>query len=163
MMYDCLKFCAGKALEYKDLVLQQGSIPKLIFVGSAITVLSMAAYSLFRGDSKDEPKPNADSEKAPKPCEEERSKQERQGKKKPKLKVQEKRFYTEEEEYSESASTSNLREGKSTRRSKGKGQRFMSDTDEREVKGSRAVISEQKVEEESDELYFALLSRLNSK
>ena len=75
----------------------------------------------------------------------------------------EKKFFTEKDEYSDEASTSNQQEGRRTARSsRVEPHRFMSESEIGDAKSKVSLDTETKVNEEADDLYFAMLNKLKA-
>ena len=136
-------------------------ITKIVIVGSAVALFSFVAISFLRGNDE------SGNEKDKKNGKEREDKLKEAGSKRSKKKfMPEKKAFTEEEPYSDEVSTSNAERARTNtpREGKKKPTRFMSETEEEENDSkvrSSAGPTEEKVQEEADDLYFHMLNKLH--
>ncbi len=153
-----LVVAADKVKKLKDILMAQG-FSKLFFVGSAVALVAVAAYSFMKGDdqSKDEEIDNSTRKAGGSSL---------QGKgrgsvaSKKKRFLPERKFFTEEDQYSDDASTSNPNE-RGGMGNKLKASRFMSESEGQDARSVQSKDIDVKVKEEADDLYFAMLNKLN--
>ncbi len=160
MIRSKLQVCVGQALakvaSVQEFVLSQGAT-KLVFVGGAIAIISFAAYSFLKGDAPDEAK---DKKQAKEKLARDKAafsfaKKRRQ--------FAEKKFFTEKDDFSDEASTSNQHEGRRrARSSRLEPHRFMSESEIGDAKSRAVLDTETKINEEADDLYFAMLNKLKA-
>jgi hypothetical protein len=151
---ECLTRATERVLQAKEFIVGQG-VSRVVFVGSAIALLAYAAISFFKagddqeGNSRQKLEGNRDKSR------------ENLGKKAKKKFIPERKFFTEEDFFSEDISTSNPHDRQSsTAGSKRKACRFMSESDVPESRSIESRDIDNRVKEEADDLYFALLSKL---
>ena len=131
---------------------------KLIIIGSGIALLVYAAYSFCKsGDGSadiDERKNKGDKNK-------DRARETSQRKSKKKF-IPERKFFTEEDFFSEDISTSNPHERYSYTNGgmRKSSYRFMSESDCHDLRSVQSKDIDNKVKEEADDLYFALMDKL---
>lgn len=151
---ECLTRATERVLQAKEFIVGQG-VSRVVFVGSAIALLAYAAISFFKaGDDQDaNSRPKQEGHR-------DRSRDQLNKKAKKKF-IPERKFFTEEDFFSEDVSTSNPhdRQG-STTGSKRKARRFMSESEGPEHRSAESRDIDNRVKEEADDLYFAMLSKL---
>jgi hypothetical protein len=153
---ECLARATERALQAKDFIVSQG-VSRVLFVGSAIALLTYAAISFFKGgDEGNEPsgRGKPDSLK-------DRSRDLLQKRSKKKF-IPERKFFSEEDLFSEDISTSNPfdKQSAGAAAAKRKSRRFMSESDGPDHRSIVSKDMDNRVKEEADDLYFAMLDKL---
>ena len=148
---------AIRAKQLKDLVLGQG-LTKIIFVGSAIAIISIAAYGFLKSNDGEDEGSKKDKKKGNDKNAREKSADGNLGKKKF---MPEKKFFREEDAFSDEVSTSNQNDGRRTTRSaRINPTRFMSESEGIESGIQIARDLERQVTEEADDLYFTIMKKI---
>lgn len=128
---------------------------KLVFVGGALAIISIAAYSFLKGEEDPKDKKQSKEKAARDRATFSFTKKRRQ--------FAEKKFFTEKDDFSDEASTSNQHEGRRTARSsRVEPHRFMSESDIGDGRSKVSLDTESKINEEADDLYFAMLGKLKA-
>jgi hypothetical protein len=130
---------------------------KLILIGSAIALMTYAAYSFFQ--SSDDSADRETKRKQEKSRDSRRDSNSRNQKKRP---LTERKFFTEEEDSFDDLTTSNPHEKNISgiRGGKKRKNTFMSESDGPELRSLPSKDIDNKVKEEADCLYFAMMDKL---